>query len=228
MNRKKNERRIRKKPMHLQTPFYAERSTKNKAALDLILNNHVRISYKANCSHRSLIEQIAAGADRPFSIDFLSQELDRIKESRSGTVLGWVNSRLDQIAGGYPNMRWWMTDNGLRMAIVQPESELPNLSEFDAFAGMLMQEHFRNKRLSKESLLVIATALDEKQFLLKDWLQPGYWKAIATHNESRALKAIKTFDQAVRNPNFVRGVRRRLYVARDQFKAAQIPVASSH
>jgi len=206
------------------TRFYREKCTQDRGALNLILDNIVNITFSANCSLRSQVEQIAVGAHREFRIESLSNELEAVVLSKGGIICGAVSSCIDRIAVNYPNMWWWITDNGLNMACLEPKPVHSRLCEFDAFAGKLMDEHRKAKRISKDSLILIAKALDAKSFLLRDYLQPGYWKAIAEHNKSKPKQAIRTFSQAVQKDRFVRGVRKRLCVAREKFRADQIRV----
>jgi hypothetical protein len=193
-----------------------ERCSKNHSALDLFRTTIVALSIPAHCSHRSQVERIAASASQP--IESLARELDGGGSPRGSALFNNAATCIDQIATNYKNMRWWITDKGLNMACIELES---SLSEFDAVAGKLLEEHWKGDRLSQELLLVVATALDEKRLLLKEHLQPGFRKKIAVHNIAAPKKAIKTFEQAVKDARFVDGVRRRLYVARKRFKSCQ-------
>ncbi len=112
-------------------------------------------------------------------------------------------------------MYWWITDKGLIMTRIASDSEI---SAFDLFAGQLADQHFQDGRLHKDFLLTIAKALDQREFTLKDHLQPGRWKKIAIFNDEHPKAAIKSFEKAAQHAQFTQGVRRRLYVARDRFQ----------
>lgn len=86
------------------------------------------------------------------------------------------------------------------MAIVDPGHDLPH--PFDELAGTLMIQHWKDRRLSKESLLEIATALDKNHFPLKITLHPKEWAVIAEHNEKHPRAAIKTLAQAANDKRF--------------------------
>ncbi len=193
-----------------------ERCSKSPGALNMILTTRVALSIPPHCSHRSQIERIAASACQP--IESLSNELDGHGSPRGSSFFNFAATCIDQIAANYTNMRWWVTEKGLNVGSVDPR--LP-LSEFDVVAGELLEEHWKGKRLSKESLLVVARALDEKKLSLNAHLQPGHWTKISHHNMTAPKRAIKTFQQAASNPLFVRGVRKRLYVARSRFRSCQ-------
>jgi hypothetical protein len=55
-------------------------------------------------------------------------------------------------------MKWWISENGLNMAVV-PEAAY--LSGFNKLAGELAVSKEKNRRLSKDAVLEIATAIDE-------------------------------------------------------------------
>jgi len=115
----------------------------------------------------------------------------------------------------YHNMRWWITDKGLNMGGVVPDRV--QLSPFDELAGKLTLANWKG-RLSKDAFLEIAKELDKAGFCLKDELQPAQWTVIAQHNQKYSKNAIRTFDQAARNPRFTRYIRKRLYIARNKMK----------
>jgi hypothetical protein len=116
-------------------------------------------------------------------------------------------------------MFWWMSDNGLNMAIVNFNHVLPD--PFDELAGTLMVQHWKDGKVSKESLLEIATELDKNHFLLKTNLQPKEWAVIAEHNQKFSRAPITTFFQAAKDKRFSHLVRRSLYRARHKKARAQ-------
>lgn len=168
------------------------------------------------------IEQIAGAAEPPFTIAYVSEKLDEIKSIRGRTYFGRTAQVIDDILGNYPGMRWWMEKGGLVIDTVAPD--LGHLSEFDRKAGKLVCDGTQNDRLSAEAVRQIAAELDKAGFILSDTLQPAQWKTIADYNRKYSKKPIKNFAAAVSNPQFVRPIRRRLYVARDRFRIAHNPV----
>ena len=98
---------------------------------------------------------------------------------------------------------------------VEPTS---NLSDFDATAGSLMVEHFKDGHLRRGGLEAIAKALDEKHFPLLDVLRPTSRKKVAEYNQRHPNKALKTFQQAIAHRlDGRRAVQRTLYVARERY-----------
>lgn len=159
----------------------------------------------------------------PIAIHSLADALSRTKLLRGKVIFGFAGDEIDKIADQYEDMRWWISKDGLHMAIVPPAAA--KLSRFDELAGKLFVDRRKDGRLSKESLMVIAKELDAAGFLLREQLQPAQWKPISEHNQKHARHAIKSFKDACQ-PLFVRSVRRRLYVARDRYLDANSPGSS--
>jgi hypothetical protein len=192
--------------------FDLDRCSDVPKTLHLMVESFVNCSVAGGSSNRDSVEEIARTASIPINIESLAEALAKPIRVRGGVRFGRLGDELDNIATNYPNMYWWMSDKGLNMAIVDPNHVLPD--PFEELAGALMIQHWKDGRLSKESLSEIATELDKNRFFLKDNLQPNEWAAIAEHNQKHSRAAIKTFVQAVRNPRFSRFIRRRLYRAR--------------
>jgi len=165
------------------------------------------------------VEEIAKNASPPIAIESLCDELNHHRSIRGITFFGWTGAQLEKITSNYPGMQWWISEKGLNIAILPAENA--QLSAFDQLAGRLTVEHWKEGKLSKDALHLIAKALDEVPFTLKAELQRAQWLPIAKYNRENSKKPIKTFLQAAHNPRFVRGVRRRLYLARDRFKAGR-------
>jgi hypothetical protein len=136
----------------------------------------------------------------------------RLTILRGQSLFGYAGDVINEIAMNYHNMRWWITDKGLNMGAVIPARV--HLSAFDELAGKLTLANWKDDGLSRDAFLEVAKELDKAGFRLKDELQPKPWKAIAQHNQKYSKNAIKSFEQAARNPRFARSVRRRLYIAR--------------
>ncbi len=63
-----------------------------------------------------------------------------------------------------------------------------------------MMQHWKDGKVSKESLLEIATELDKNRFLPKKTLQPKEWALIAEHNQKfshRSLPSCKQLNTSV-------------------------------
>jgi hypothetical protein len=170
-------------------------------------------------SHRDSLEIIARTAGLPFSIESLSEALAAPILPRGATHFTSLGRVLDQIASNYPDMFWWMSDGGLNMAFVNFNQILPN--RFDELAGTLMIQHWKDGKVSKESLLEIATELDKNRFLPKKTLQPKEWALIAEHNQKFSRAAITTFLRAAKHKRFSHLVRRSLYRARHRKTTAK-------
>jgi hypothetical protein len=194
----------------------------NKAGGDyLVLYGHLsNFSYDGGSTPRDIIEKIASREEpkssRCFRIDSLDESLHLPKDSRGGVVFGWTGDLIDQYVSGYAGLRWWMTKRGLVIAAVGPE-DLP-ISDFNREAGELMKEHLINGKLPYAALVEIAAKLDTADYDLKEHLQPAHWKEIAEHNKRYTRSPVRTFSEAIKNKRFVRGVRKRLYYARDRFE----------
>jgi hypothetical protein len=132
--------------------------------------------------------------------------------------VGLMGTCLDQIANNYPDMFWRITDNGLNVGRLKAIRIA--LFKFDEFAGKLTRENAGNRRLSKEALRTIAKGLDEKGFRPINFLQDKQKNILDKHHADFPEKPIGTFQAAIRYPQFARFVRRRLYVARDEFDRA--------
>jgi hypothetical protein len=167
---------------------------------------------------RDVVLGIANSASHPIPVESLCDELLIFSFPRGATFFGYAGDLLDKIADGYDDMYWWISDTGLNMRVLSPG--VLELSAFDELAGRLTAQHWKDRRLSQDALHEIAQALDKASFALKDELQPTQWRPIAQHNQKFALDAIKTFEEAVRRPMFVRSIRKRLYLARERFKKA--------
>jgi hypothetical protein len=164
------------------------------------------------------VEAIASQSQEPIAIQSLAEVLSQTKHVRGIVIFGYAGDKIDAIANNYEDMRWWISKEGLNMAIVPPAA--PKLSPFDESAGKLCVDRWKEGNLSKESLMVIAKELDTAGFLLKEQLQPAQWTPIATYNQKYARQPIKTFEQACQHRLSVRSIRKRLYVARERYTAA--------
>jgi hypothetical protein len=85
-----------------------------------ITYNFVSISVPSGHTHRKIIERVARGAQEPIPIEFLSHRLDHRVPSRGSGIFGAPGTFLDDLAGTY-ELRWWISEKGLRMAQDPPE-----------------------------------------------------------------------------------------------------------
>jgi hypothetical protein len=172
-------------------------------------------------THRDALEQIAEGR---FHIKSIPELLSERKSIRGRVFFGDAGRQIDQIVENYRarNMRWWMAKDGLVVDVVSPKQS--QLSKFDCVAGGLVVKNWVSGKLSKSALQEIAAELDSEGFPVRDQLQRAQQEEVADYNQKHAKRAIKTFTAAIRHRHFVRYVRRRLYVARDRYQAANQPL----
>jgi hypothetical protein len=184
----------------------------------------VSISLPSGSTDRDALGQIADVADARFDIKSIPELLSERKSIRGTVFFGDAGRQIDQIVENYGDrhMRWWMAKDGLVVAVVSPKQN--QLSKFDCVAGGLVVKNLVSGRLSKSALQEIAAELDSRGFPVLDQLQRAPQKEVAGYNHKYVKKAIKTFTAAIGHRHFVRYVRRRLYVARDRYQAANQPL----
>jgi hypothetical protein len=203
--------------------FDAERSIKAPEYVRILERNSVNISLPQDSTHWDAIYAIAKKASHPFRVKFLSAHLKKHHAVRGQTCFGKAGDQIQKILDNYPTLRWWMQPDGL--VVDEPKVDLTRLSLFDRFAGEQAHSRWTNEGLPKDSLLVIAKQLDAEDFKLNDCLQPAQWAPIAKYNQKYAREAIRTFEAAAQDSRFVRGIRRRLHLARDRYRKARRSVA---
>ncbi len=200
--------------------FSVERST--QAARKFLEENHINVS--ARGQHTSVPRRSREKRIPPIPIESLDDHLGEHNFIRGATFFGPAGDYLDRLVSCHPDMRWWISEKGLNVAVIPPEDS--ELSSFDQLAGRLTKENWEHGRLSREALFEIAKALDQASYVLKKELQPAQWRAIAQHNNKASRNPIKTFLEAAEKRNFVRFIRRRLYLARARFETAQLRARS--
>lgn len=201
--------------------FDSDRTNKTGGDYKLLLN-HASLTISAPWTHRDAVEAITRQSRMPIAIHSLADVLSQTKFPRGKTIFGFVGDEFDRIAEQYDDMCWWISKEGLNMAIVPRAAA--KLSRFDELAGKLYVERSNGRRLSKEILMEIAKELDAAGFLLKEHLQPAQWKPIAEYNQKNSRQPLKTFEKACVHRVSGRGVRRRMYVARKKYVDANILV----
>lgn len=228
MTLRKTRKRIPKEWLHaefLWSRFDFTRCTDVRGALALLQHNFVSTTVSAPCTLGDVVKRMAETAQGPIAIGFLGDELRMPNLVRGKVITGYLGDEIDKIAMNYPNMRWWISDKGLNMAVVPPERT--PITRFNELAGSLTIDRWdktgSKKGLSPDSLFEIAKRLDEEGFELKAPLQPAEWDAISKHNQKNPRKAVTTFDLAARDSRFTRSVRRCIYRAREkQLRAVAI------
>ena len=95
---------------------------------------------------------------------------------------------------------------------------LDSLSSFDRLVGPLSVQLVKNGILPEDAVYLISQKLDAEGFKLKEHLQPKEWKSVVAHNPRRTGMQVESFASAMKNPRFVRHVRRSIYRARDRYK----------
>jgi hypothetical protein len=191
--------------------------TKETCGDRALLLNIVSLAIHGPCTDREVVEAIAGQSSRPVPIHSLPDVLSETRLVRGKSMFGLVGDEIDKVAINFEVMHWWISKEGLNMAIVSPKAA--KLSRFDEFAGKLCVDRSKDGKLSKELLVAIAKEVDVAGFTLKEQLQPAQWRPIAEYNQTKSRQAIKTFEQACQ-PLFARSVRRRLYVARERYTKA--------
>jgi hypothetical protein len=106
----------------LWSRFREDRSSKESEYLKLVPDSHVSFSIPAPHTHGDIIREIARQAQIP--IDSLADELRHFTFSRGRTFFGYAGDEIDQIVGNYPNMRWWVVNQGLVVSVLSPNEIL--------------------------------------------------------------------------------------------------------
>ena len=118
--------------------FSYQRSSKTSKVLSLVPDIFVNISIPSGHTHREVIVKIAKESQIP--IDSLADDLSQPVFTRGQAIFGYLGDEIDKIARNYTNMRWWVSDRGLNMAVVDPAEMLvepqsaPQLSKEDGKA----------------------------------------------------------------------------------------------
>jgi hypothetical protein len=198
--------------------FDQRRTREAGGRIDSRLHGIVSSTLPAGTSRREHVERLIREASEPFSAVYISPLLDQGRSIRGATYFGYAGRQIDQIVDDYPGMRWWITKGGLVIDVVPDEAD--RLSEFDRRAGQLVCDGTQAGRLFEDVVRKIAAELDAAGFSLLENLQPAQRKPIAAFNQKYAKRAVKSFSAAASHREFSRAVRRRLYVARDRYRAA--------
>jgi len=189
---------------------------------ELIVNNFISCSVSAPCTHSDVIEQIAKNAATPIPIESLPDDLTNNVFSRGQAIFGFPGDYFDQIARNYKNMWWSISGRGLKMTTM-PTREV-HIPPFDQLAGKLMRQaqaqQLSNGHLAPAAYMSIGAILDKGGFKPVNHLEGMVRENLAMWNKRHPLRAIHTFDQAMKLPWLRRGVKKRLYRAAAKFNKA--------
>jgi hypothetical protein len=100
--------------------------------LSSLVHNFVSLSIPKGSTNRDVVRQVAAAAHIP--VDRLCRELNDPVFLRGQVIQGFAGDEFDQIADHYDNMQWWLSDTGLRMAIMEPPERVEDDPEFESIA----------------------------------------------------------------------------------------------
>ena len=198
--------------------FDARRTKESHGDLSVLLNNHVNVSMPSDSTHFDVLTSIALESAKPIPVSSLPEGLKKTKLPRGWTGFEDAAHLIDAIVSNYPSLRWWLTEQGL--VVDEVASKLDSLSSFDQLVGPLSVQLMQDRILPKVAVCLIAQKLDTEGFKLKEHLQPKEWEAVVTHNRKRTVRLVGSFTSAVKNPRFIRPVRRSIYRARDRYNKA--------
>lgn len=106
---------------HFWSRFSAYDNTVDRDTLRRLMQyNFVSHSVSSGHTQRDVVEQMAQHAQTPISIDSLADRLTAQRLIRGQTIFESLGSAVDSIALNYPDMHWWLTENGLKMEITKP------------------------------------------------------------------------------------------------------------
>jgi hypothetical protein len=179
-----------------------------------LLDQPISFNLPANSNRHELVEKIVQECRPRLAIESIPVELFESHYVRGKTVFDYAVNAIDAVALQYDSMYWWVSCVGLNMKL-GPRTVEP-ISNFDKFAGKLWADHLENGRVSKESLAAIAKTLDDAGEFTRNVLQKKALAQLKSHNLKYSRKAILTF-AGLCHPLFVRGLRKRLYVAHSNY-----------
>jgi hypothetical protein len=219
----KKTRRIPKGREHpFGRQFDEQRTKEGRGDMAVFLDNLTNIKVEAGSTHSDQLLRIATDPDNPHSKQFkikrLHPSLNEAKSLRGVTYSKNLSLVIQGILLNYPELRWWVEEDGLVVDKVAPNLDF--LSHFVRIVGPLSVELLQNGELSLESVISIASELDSKGVKLKNHLPLKQWEEIVSHNRKRTGHPIQSFSAAVKHPKFVTFVRRSICRARDRYKLA--------
>lgn len=115
--------------------FNFEATSKASKFGNSLIHKFVSFSVPAGCSHWDMAEQIAAAAHITF--ESLPDALKQPVFVRARVAYGFAGDLFDDIAGEYENMQWWLSNEGLNIAVVSPANP-PHIPTFGELVSDLM------------------------------------------------------------------------------------------
>jgi hypothetical protein len=215
---KKKSRRPKRNEHQFGSQFDERRTKEGRGDPSVVRENLVSVSCAAGSSHFDHLLALGRSAKPPLTIKYLNPNLKEPQFTRGRGYFGYLPQMIEQIMLNHPELRWWLTSEGLVVDEVPPD--LDSLSPFDRLVGPLSIQLPPNGRLSLDTVILIAQELDAKGFKLQAHLQPEEWKNIVSHNQKHTGKPLQSFSLAANNPRYVKFVRRSIYRARDRYKKA--------
>jgi hypothetical protein len=89
----------------------------------LIEDNFASVSLECGTSSANFVERIAEAANVRIQIESLSEVLTKTEAARGWVAFGCPGDYFDLVALNHPNMRWWLTENGLNIGSRPPLHE---------------------------------------------------------------------------------------------------------
>jgi hypothetical protein len=139
-----------KKPDPLWQRFDPVRTKETGGDLKSLAGKFVNFTIPAGSTHRDEVEAIARQFQPPVAIKSLEEKLSEKRFVRSKTIYGLVADEIDEIAANYEDMHWWVSEDGLNMAIMSPAT--PKLSRLMRWLEDSMSTDRRVGNFQKHSL----------------------------------------------------------------------------
>jgi hypothetical protein len=189
-------------------------------------------------THADTIKRLAEETERKHRIQgTLPETLNQIGYPRGKTIWGSATSAVMEILDNHPNVGWNQSGDSWRFEVIDVHVQL---SGFDERAGRLIHgaKCGPGRRILPGEYRRIATALDNKGFKPKDWLEGRDREALAGWNQKHPREAFHTFSSALeqnkvrrwievsgvrpksRELSLRRAVLKRFYRALDNYRAA--------
>ena len=195
------------------------RTSKSSKFRELLIYKFVTISVPKATTSRDAVEQIAREVGIP--IESLSRDLLQKTFSRGRVVFGYAGDELDQIARDYDGMQWWVSDNGLNMAIVTAMTppHVPSFEEWnigtgeESLAGAIVGSPSRTKKntggrpkalklLKKNVIRKVRGSEKQEAFALACRIGKGTSISVDTlqHAEKANLATMRTLRRICQHP----------------------------
>jgi hypothetical protein len=107
--------------------FSISKTSKTSKWRDALVQTFASVTIPKNRTSRDAIEHIAGYCGIP--VEYIATDLERPVYSRAQTFYGFAGDLFDGVAKNYQNVKWWVSDIGLKMAVV--EGPAPRLASFE-------------------------------------------------------------------------------------------------